>query len=142
MTYIFSGIFSEQEIIEPFPSDTVDLVFRPLKNNQLKSGVLFPKQAEEQIDRPDQNTFRIIEDLKNYGLTQGFWMYYMCWGGVLECVATANLFDSKINMQSYALNEDIVYEQLADVFSKHSISIDSNGHFDPFVRNFWGEHGY
>ena len=142
MTYIFSGIFSEQELEAPYPEDSESLVLKKIKHRQLKSGALFANQAEDQIDHPNQNTFDLISQLKNFGVSKGFWIYYCCWGGDIDCVASAAIDNSKIDMNSYSLSDNMSYENLSDLFKKFNINIEKNGHFEPFVRNYWGMHGY
>jgi len=115
---------------------------REIQHKQLKSGVLFANQAEEQIDKPDQTTFDLVQHVKKLGITDGLWMYYFCWGGELESVATARVVNSVIDMNSYSLSESMSYIDLFSLFKKFDIKIERSGHFEPFVRNYWGEYGY
>ena len=142
MTYIFSGILSDQKIETSIPEDSEELVFREIKHAQFGSGVLFPNQAEDQIDRPNESTFDLVNRLKKYGISEGFWIYYSCWGGDLECVATAKLSNSQIDMNSYSLAENMSYEDLPQLFKKFGFQIERGGNFEPFIRNYWGKHGY
>ncbi len=142
MTYIFSGILSDQEIEAPYPEDSEELVVRKIKHTQLKSGVLFANQAEEQIDRPNEATFNLIQRLKEIGISDGLWIYYCCWGGDIDCVATAKVNKSRVDMNSYSLSENMSYKDLPELFRKFDINIEKSGHFEPFVRNYWGKHGY
>lgn len=115
---------------------------RKIAHPQLKSGVLFPAQAEDQIDRPDQRTCNLVADLKNIGISDGLWVYYCCWGGIIDAVAIAKVKHSVIDMDSYFRSEDARDEDLSALFGKFDIVIDSSGYFEPFVRNYWGEYGY
>ena len=69
-------------------------------------------------------------------------MYYCCWGGEIDAVATASVNDSTIDMNSYSLVEDIDYGELSEIFKKFDVILESGGYFEPFVRNYWGEYGY
>ena len=142
MTYLFSGVFTSQEIEPPYHEDSEDMVVRKIAHPQLKSGALFAAQAEEQVDRPNQVTHDLIADLKSVGISDGLWVYYCCWGGDIDAVATAKVNNSVIDMNSYSLSENMSYEKLAGLFKKFDIAIGSNGHFEPFVRNYWGKYGY
>ena len=142
MTYIFSGVLSEESPADPHPNDSKDLAFRSIDHHKIKAGVLFPKQAEDQIDIPNQRTAELINEAGLHGLSNGVWVYYMCWGGDLETVATAKVQDSKIDMDSYKLFENVTYRELHRIFKNVGIEIDISGNFEPFVRNYWGEHGY
>lgn len=142
MTYIFTGVLSEQLPSVTFPEDTNELVFREIDHPELKFGVLFPQQADEQIDTPNEKTEELVRHLGEYELSSGIWIYYLCWGGDLETVATATFKNSIIDMNSYCIYEDISYEDLFNIFNNFNILIEQNGHFEPFGRNYWGEYGY
>jgi len=142
MSYIFAGILSNQVFKKQYPEDSKELVFRKINHNQVKSGVLFVNQANEQIDKPNRSTDTLVENLKDIGITDGIWIYYCCWGGDIDCVATAKLNNSTIDTDSYSLIDTISYKDLHKVFSKFGIMIDKTGNFEPFVRNYWGEYGY
>ena len=142
MTYIFSGVLTNQEIQSPYPEDSEELVIRKIKHDQLKSGALFANQAEEQIDRPNEVTASLIQSLKEIGISDGLWIYYCCWGCDIDCVATAKVNKSQVDMNSYSLSENMSYKDLPELFKKFDIKIENNGHFEPFVRNYWGKHGY
>lgn len=142
MTYIFSGVFSSQELELPLPKDTAERVVRRIAHPQVKSGVLFPAQIKEHIDRPNQATCDLVANLKNLGISDGLWVYFCCWGGTIDAVAAAKVSHSIIDMNSYSLIEDASDEELSALFGAFGIVIDSNGYFEPFVRGYWGDQGY
>ena len=142
MTYIFTGILSNEDLPENITYDTEQLVFRKISHPNVCSGVLFPEQAEEQVIKPNRETLKLINASGLNGITEGVWVYYMCWGGDLEVVALAKVKNSKFEENSYEIFEDVGYHDLQKIFGKYGINFDANGHFDPFVRNFWGINGY
>ncbi len=139
MTYIYSGVFSEDSFLGELPSDSEEFVYRKIDHPKVKTGVLFPQQAEDQVKSPNLDTVTL---LKKSGLKNGIWVYYMCWGGEIEFIALANIENSEINMDSYRSYEDVTYSDLKSIFSQYQIEIEHNGYFEPFVRNYWGEYGY
>lgn len=142
MTYLFSGVLSDDSPVAALPNDSVELVYRNIEHSKIKSGVLFPQQAEDQIEMPNQETTKLVSVAGSLGISSGIWIYYMCWGGDVESIAVAKLKDSKIDMDSYRIFEDVTYNDLHSIFHDYDIAIEKNGHFEPFVRNFWGEYGY
>ena len=142
MTYLFSGIFSKQAATKPYLPDSNILVFRDVPYNQLQSGALFPSQNEDQIDTPNQDTFELIYSLKELGITEGFWIYYCCWGGKPDVLAAAKFSESKIKIDSYCFRDSMEYADLPKFFNKLGVKIEDNGNFKPFVRNYWGKYGY
>jgi hypothetical protein len=142
MTYLFSGVLSNDSPVEPLPSDSSEIVYRSIEHPNLKSGVLFPQQAEEQIETPNQKTEELVGVASSLGISNGIWVYYMCWGGDVESIAVAKLKNSKIDMDTYRMYEDVTYNDLHGIFLNYGISIEKNGRFEPFVRNFWGDYGY
>lgn len=142
MTYIFTGLLSSDQLPEIITFDTKQLVFRRINHPDVKSGVFYPEQAEEQVVKPNDSTFKLINDSGLNGISNGVWTYYMCWGGELELVALAKVKNSKFIENSYQIFEEVGYYDLQKIFGMYGINIDANGHFDPFVRNFWGINGY
>lgn len=142
MTYIFSGLLSSEEPTTELADDNEELVFRLIEHPDVKAGILFPTQTEEQVDSPNQKTIQLIEEAGLHGISNGVWIYYMCWGGSLEVVALAKVNNSKVDKETYQIHEDIEYTDLFKIFSAFGITIENSGHFEPFVRDYWGEHGY
>lgn len=139
MTYIYSGILSSDALISEYPDDSEEMVFRRIKHPGLKVGVLFPQQAENQIESPDEITIALMQKTK---ISSGVWVYYSCWGGELDTIALVSIDNFQFDMATYKIYENASYSDLHKIFREYGIKIKKNGHFKPFVRGYWGEYGY
>jgi hypothetical protein len=139
MTYIYTGILSEELYEGDFPADAQQIVYRKITHPRLNIGVLFPEQAENQTVKPDMETEFLV---KLSGIMNGTWLYYMCWGGEVETVALAKVVNGIVLMETYEIYEDVSYPDLCSIFERFNLFIEKSGYFEPFQRNYWGEYGY
>jgi len=142
MTYLFTGMLSEQPLGDIQVEDSESMVLRKIDHHQFKSGALFPKLNDEQIDGITVEVIGLIQTLKKYNLTDGVWLYYFCWGGELDSIAIAKIVNSKIVEGSFNTTDTQEWSEFPRLMSKCGYEIDKEGSFKPFERNFWGKFGY
>ena len=128
MTYVFQGILTRQILDQEAVEDS--FLIKTINVSGLRSAIRFPK--EEEIEEP-------LDFIKKLPLIEeALYIFYECWGGELGFIEGYRVKGENIvsGTEFHCDNGAEAEGIFVRVMRSFGVSIQDDGHFEPFTRDY------